>query len=152
MALIMVNRMIGLDRHYIQFNKTAYYKYGKSVISIPDKLHDILLYTLRMDINNSLSIQEEIEWISTAIYCAVFKIKRKLVDLGIITFECSLHNITLYYLLYSYIEIAINNIDLTELYSIDLDEHLIQWIKLCGYLHDKIMLSCFDSIVGGLNG
>ena len=106
-AFIIVDKMLGLDRFQIPSDKTAYARYGKSVIEIPVLLQQYLLDTLRNNVNANFSVKEEIQWVSTAVYCSFFSIKRKLVELNLMSFDASLEDTGLYYQLFTLVEEAV---------------------------------------------
>lgn len=137
-ALIIVDRMLGLDRFQLNPNKTAYARYGKSVIEIPTLLQQYLLETLRNNVSANLTVQEEIQWVSTGIYCSFFTIKRKLVELNMMSFDASLEDTDLYYQLFTLVERAVQVIDLNPLYEYLKGKDNICWTKLCGQIQKQI--------------
>lgn len=137
-TLIIVDKTLGLDRFHLALNKTAYARYGKSVIEIPTQLQQCLLDTLRNNISASLTVQEEIQWVSTAVYCSFFTIKRKLVELNMMSFDESLEDSNLYYQLFTLVERAIQVVDLNPLYEYVKGKDNICWTKLCGQIQKQI--------------
>ncbi len=146
-AFIIVDKMLGLDRFQIPSDKTAYARYGKSVIEIPVLLQQYLLDTLRNNVNANFSVKEEIQWVSTAVYCSFFSIKRKLVELNLMSFDASLEDTDLYYQLFTLVEEAVMVVDYSPLYAYLKGKDNICWTKLCGQIQKQIMEYALPKII-----
>ena len=138
-ALIIVDRLAGLDRFCVPPEETAYRRYGKTHIEIPEQLQQHLLTILRTNIRSNMTVLEEIEWVSTAIYCSFHKIKRKLVELGVLDSENGWKDSNLYYLLYTQVDELINQLDFTSLYKQINTTEYVSWVKVCDYIQTRLM-------------
>lgn len=149
--LIIVDRLIGNDR-WLALNgnteKTSYELFNQTTIEIPEKMQIYLINTLLKHIDSNMSVKRQMEYLSCAIYCSFFTIKRYLVDNGYMTWEESMVDRQLYFKLYTYVNEAVNTVDFTDLYDYLKDKDNIHWTKLCGVIQGRIRDYVLPKIIG----
>lgn len=146
--LIIVDRLIGGDRWLLDDEKTAYELFNKTTIEIPEKLQMYLIDSLLNHIDSNMSIKEQMEYLSCAIYCSFFTIKRQLVANNYMIFEESMVDRQLYLKLYTYVNEAVNTVDFADLYDYLKGKDNIHWTKLCGVIQERIRDYVIPKIVG----